>query len=89
MLTLKEQVQALTSLINELIKDKYQDIIVQRNHVIETVQKIALMQEKEHHENNVNKSEIDPQGQRKRNTYDKENAPPKKSKSISLEHLAA
>ena len=88
-MTLKEQVQALTSLINELIKDKYQDNIVQRNHIIETVQKIALMQEKEHHENNVNKSEIDPHGQRKRNTYDKENMPPKISKSISLEHLAA
>ena len=36
-LTLKAQVQALTSLINDLVKDKYQDNIVQRNHITEKV----------------------------------------------------
>ena len=33
-LTLKEEVQALTSLISKLIKDKCQDNIIQRNHTI-------------------------------------------------------
>jgi len=71
-LTLKAQVQALTSLINDLVKDKYQDNIVQRNHITEKVQEIALMEVKETQEDDSNQSEKDPYSQRKRNIYKKE-----------------
>ena len=64
-LTLKAQVQALTSLINDLVKDKYQDNIVQRNHITEKVQEIALMEVKETQEDNSKQSEKDPYSQKK------------------------
>ena len=64
--------QVLTSLINNLVKDKYQDNIVQRNHITEKVQEIALIEVKKTQEDDSNQSEKDPYSQRKRNIHKKE-----------------